>query len=449
MSDLVLEINDIGLAVSDGKRTLLYSPACALLDGNHIVVGKEAIANSRLRPLWTNNRFWSRLDQEPLANPSGRFQTNADLAHAHLEHIWHELSRPADSRLVIVVPSTWDQAQMGLLLGITADLNIPVSGMVDSAVAAGVSLEPDVPHLHLDLQQGKFVLTELQVGPQLSRSAVFVVCETGLSAIRDAWADIIADVFVRQTRFDPMHVARTEQQLFNKLDGWLADIEAQGSAALEMAAGEKSYTVQLTGDQLLPASLSVYPQIVQQIRPRAKGILALSHRLADFPGLKDSLALIAGLELRWRDESAAARGALAKTAVYAADADTQEVTFLTSLPLAADSSGENASVAHDLLPSHLLYRARAYPLDKGPLVLGADPKSSSDRTITLVGILDGVSRQHCTIEQVNGRTRVEDHSSYGTFVNDRAVNGSADLVLGDVIRMGSPGETAQLIGLSK
>ncbi|GBF31675.1 hypothetical protein MnTg04_01640 [bacterium MnTg04] len=448
MSDLVLEINDIGLTVSDGKQTLLASPACALLDGNHIVVGKEAFASSRLRPLWTNDRFWSRLDQEPLANPSGRFQTNADLAHAHLEHIWHELSRPADSRLVIVVPGTWDPAQMGLLLGIAADLNIPVSGMVDSAVAAGVSLEPDVPHLHLDLQQGKFVLTELQVGPQLSRSAVFVVCETGLSAIRDAWADIIADVFVRQTRFDPMHVAGTEQQLFNKLDGWLADIEAQGSAALEMDVGEKSYTVQLTGDQLLPASLSVYPQIVQQIRPRAKGVLALSHRLADFPGLKDSLALIAGLELRWLDENAAARGALAKTAVYAADADTQEVTFLTSLPLAADSSGENASVAHDLLPSHLLYRARAYPLDQGPLVLGADPKSSG-RTITLVGTLDGVSRQHCTVKQVNGRTRVEDHSSYGTFVNDRAVEGSAELLLGDVIRMGSPGETAQLIGLSK
>ena len=102
----------------------------------------------------------------------------------------------------------------------------------------------------------------------------------------------------------------------------------------------------------------------------------------------------------------------------------------------------------DLLPSHLLYRARAYPLDRGSLVLGADPKSDGG-TIKLVGLLDGVSRQHCTIKQANGRTTVEDHSSYGTFVNDRAVNGSADLVLGDVIRMGSPGETAQLIGLSE
>ncbi|MCH7894295.1 MAG: FHA domain-containing protein [Proteobacteria bacterium] len=448
MSDLVLEINDIGLTVSDGEKMLLSSPACALLDGNHIVVGQEAFEKSRLRPLWTNNRFWSRLDQEKLANPSGRFQTNADLAHAHLEHIWHKLNRAADSGLIIVVPGTWDQAQMGLLLGIAADMNIPVSGMVDSAVAAGVSLEPDVPRLHLDLQQGKFVLTELQGGTQLSRSGVFVICETGLSSFRDVWANIIADVFVSQTRFDPMHIARTEQQLFNKLDGWLADIEAQGSAVLEMDAGDKSYTVQLAGDQLLSASSSVYPQIVQQIRPRAKGMLALSHRLADFPGLKDSLALIAGLELRWLDENAAARGALAKSDVFAAQPDTPEVTFLTSLPLSADSSSDNAAVAHDLLPTHLVYRARAYPLDQGSLVLGAEPKSSG-RTVTLVGILDGVSRQHCTVKQVNGQTTVEDHSSYGTFVNDRAVNGSADLVLGDVIRMGSPGETAQLIGVNK
>lgn len=447
MSDLVLEINDIGLTVSDGEKMLLSSPACALLDGNHIVVGQEAFEKSRLRPLWTNNRFWSRLDQEKLVNPSGRFQTNADLAHAHLEHIWHKLDRAANSNLIIVVPGTWDQAQMGLLLGITADINIPVSGMVDSAVAAGASMEPDVPRLHLDLQQGKFVLTELQGGTQLSRSGVFIICETGLSSFRDAWANIIADVFVSQTRFDPMHIASTEQQLFNKLNGWLAEIEAQGSAALEMDAGDKSYTVQLAGDQLLSASSSVYPQIVQQIRPRAKGMLALSHRLADFPGLKDSLALIAGLELRWLDENAAARGALAKSDVYAAEPDTQDVTFLTCLPLSADSTSET-DVAHDLLPTHLVYRARAYPLDQGSLVLGADPKSSG-RTVTLVGILDGVSRQHCTIKQVNGRTTVEDHSSYGTFVNDRAVIGSADLLLGDVIRMGSPGETAQLIGVNK
>jgi hypothetical protein len=448
LSELVLDINDIGLAVSDGGKTLLSSPACAVLNGNKIAVGKEAFQRSRLRPLWTNSRFWSRLNQEKLANPSGRFQTNADLAHAHLEHIWHKLAGRADSGLLIVVPGTWNQKQMGLLLGITADLKIPVRGMIDSAVAAGVSLEPLLPCLHLDLQQGKFVLTEMQGGTQLSRSGVFVVCETGLSAIRDAWANIIADVFVRQTRFDPMHKAETEQQLFNKLGGWLAEIESSGSAALEMDAGDKTYTVQLAGDQLLPASLSVYPQIVQQIRPRAKGILALSHRLADFPGLKDSLALIAGLELKWLDENAAARGALAKSGVYTNEPDTQDVTFLTSLPLSAGSSSENAPVAHDLLPSHLLYRARAYPLGKGSLVLGADPKSDG-RTITLVGMLDGVSRKHCTIKQVKGRTTLEDHSSYGTFVNDRAVNGSADLVLGDVIRMGSPGETAQLIGLSK
>ena len=349
MSELVLDINDIGLAVSDGGKTLLSSPACAVLNGNKIAIGKEAFQRSRLRPLWTNSRFWSRLNQEKLANPSGRFQTNADLAHAHLEHIWHKLAGRADSGLLIVVPGTWNQEQMGLLLGITADLKIPVRGMIDSAVAAGVSLEPLLPCLHLDLQQGKFVLTEMQGGTQLSRSGVFVVCETGLSAIRDAWANIIADVFVRQTRFDPMHKAETEQQLFNKLGGWLAEIESSGSAALEMDAGDKTYTVQLAGDQLLPASLSVYPQIVQQIRPRAKGILALSHRLADFPGLKDSLALIAGLELKWLDENAAARGALAKSGVYRNEPDAQDVTFLTSLPLSAESSSENAPVAHDLL----------------------------------------------------------------------------------------------------
>ena len=445
MSDLVLEINDVDLVVSDGQQAVVSSPACAVLDGPDIFLGQEAFDRSRLKPLWTNTRFWSGLNQEPLSNPSGRFRTNADLAHAHLEYIWQQLAKP-DSGLIVAVPGTWNQEQMGLMLGIASDLDIPVLGMVDAAVAAAISLEPDLPTLHLDLQQQRIVLTELKNGDQLSRAGVFVVCETGLSALRDNWANIVADIFVRQTRFDPMHKAETEQQLFNKLDSWLADVESGGNTSIDLEADDKTYTVQLGVDHLLSASSAVYPQIVQQIRPRQGRLMAISHRMTGFPGLKESLGLIDGLEPRWLDENAAARGMLARPGLCNSGPGNGEVGFLSSLPLSGGSSPARSAMSSNTKPSHLLYRARAYSLSDGPLVLGIDPPEN-ERSVKLVGVLDGVSRKHCTVQSAQGRTTVEDHSSYGTFVNGRKITEFAELALGDVIRMGSPGETVQLISI--
>ncbi len=42
---------------------------------------------------------------------------------------------------------------------------------------------------------------------------------------------------------------------------------------------------------------------------------------------------------------------------------------------------------------------------------------------------------------------VEDHSTYGSFVNDEKVSGRTALTVGDRLRLGSPGVTLELIQL--
>jgi pSer/pThr/pTyr-binding forkhead associated (FHA) protein len=45
----------------------------------------------------------------------------------------------------------------------------------------------------------------------------------------------------------------------------------------------------------------------------------------------------------------------------------------------------------------------------------------------------------------NGEVVVEDHSRYGTFVNDRRVSEEATLKAGDVLRIGTPGSEYLLL----
>jgi len=57
----------------------------------------------------------------------------------------------------------------------------------------------------------------------------------------------------------------------------------------------------------------------------------------------------------------------------------------------------------------------------------------------------GVSRSHCTLESQGGQAFVVDHSTYGTFVNDERVGGRLQLKVGDVLRLGAPGVSLELI----
>jgi len=57
----------------------------------------------------------------------------------------------------------------------------------------------------------------------------------------------------------------------------------------------------------------------------------------------------------------------------------------------------------------------------------------------------GISRSHCTLSGEGGAVWLDDHSTYGTFVNDERVGGRLQLKVGDVLRLGAPGVSLELI----
>jgi pSer/pThr/pTyr-binding forkhead associated (FHA) protein len=94
-----------------------------------------------------------------------------------------------------------------------------------------------------------------------------------------------------------------------------------------------------------------------------------------------------------------------------------------------------------------LYRAQAYLIDEQPLTIGtAIPENS--RGFNLSGSLNGISRSHCSVYTESNQVWVDDHSTYGTFLNGQIIDGHTVVKLGDELRVGTPGEELQFIALA-
>ena len=74
------------------------------------------------------------------------------------------------------------------------------------------------------------LLQEGQV--QYERSAV--IDDAGMLDLYDIWLRVIAETFVQQSRFDPLHTAETEQALRDSMLDWLAIAAASGSVPMEI-----------------------------------------------------------------------------------------------------------------------------------------------------------------------------------------------------------------------
>jgi hypothetical protein len=450
MSVLVLELNDAGILArtdaSAGAAGPPPSPGYALVDSDSILAGTPAAESARLKPKRIHSRFWNELDTSPLPHPFPSGLSAADLAHAHLASIW-ESARGGVTASLLAVPGTASEPQLGLTLGIARACGMPVHGLVDSALAAAATVEALAGSVrHLDLQLHRVVATELAAQGGLVRGSVKVSGNTGLAALHDAWARRIAETFVGHTRFDPLHAAATEQELYLALPAVLERLCAEQRAALELRAPRRAHTVELTRGDLAAAARDHYDVILHMARQEPRGTLLLSSRITALPGLVERLADASGAEPILLPPGAAATGALRYREVILAPGEA--LPFVTRLPGAArQERSAPASIPlapAGLSPTHVIHGGVAHAIGSGPFVLGsAVPEKKPGLS------LDGAEDVHCILRRSATATTVEDRSSGGTFVNDRRIDGTADLAAGDRLRLGKPGVELQLIALEE
>lgn len=447
MTLLAAHLNDAGISVLDSERLLYRQPGFALLDDDVLQCGDAAFAKARIRPRHIQNTYWSQLQPTPL--PDRRFQhlSAADLASRQLEQIWATVAHRGD-RIVVAVPPYMDSNSLALFLGIAAELDVPVVAMVDAAVAATRREYRDAVPVHIDLSLHSTMLTRIAQAGQAQAERSDVIEDSGMLALYDAWIRVIAEAFVRQSRFDPLHTAETEQVLQDQLADWIAAAAAADSVAMQVHYRGITHTADVESLALLAAAAPVYQRIVSRLRALYRAdetpAMQLSDRAARMPGLGDMLVARVGGQVFHLEPGATARGLIARCRDMAPAAG--GVSLLRQLPwdqAAVDVQHAERS-GHGGRPTHVLFNNIAYAIDRRPLNLGSQPDGDA-RWIDLQESMPGVSRRHCSLQQENGQCVLRDFSRYGTFLNGHAIDGSAVLQVGDLVRLGTPGFELRLI----
>ena len=419
----VLEVNDAGLLLAKDEAVLADSPGFAAMDGRTLLVGEAARARSRIDPRRTQNRFWYQLEA-PLDGALGAARSQADLAFAHLQSL---RAVAPDEPLLLAVPATFTREQLGVLLGLTQAAGLAAQGLVDAAVAAATTVPTHPRALHLDVQLHRFVLTVLDGGSEVALVRAQEVAKPGLTAVWDAAARLVAQAFVQQTRFDPLHSANTEQVLFDALPGWMPAITAAPTAVLELKASGRTHRASLDRDDLIARLADRYDGIASAVdaaaRPRPATLL-LSARAAAMPGLATRLERVAGVDLVRLDALAPARGALAHADRVVSEGPA--LSHVTRLP------GQVRAVAAQVAeqPTHLLVGDRAVAL----------PREDRDAPLMLAPLVAGASG---AVRRIDGRLWLDGLDATGLRLNGEATALPARLSLGD--RIDAAGQHLRLI----
>src|SRR5262249_17972020 len=122
----------------------------------------------------------------------------------------------------------------------------------------------------------------------------------GLIELHQALLELVAGALVKRTRFDPLHDATTEQQLFDAIPGLICDAES-GAARATVRKGAETFEVELSRDQLALAAQSVSGEVLGLIHElRAAGApvaLVMPGALAKTPGLREAIEQFVGCDL--------------------------------------------------------------------------------------------------------------------------------------------------------
>jgi hypothetical protein len=345
---------------------------------------------------------------------------------------------------------------MSMFLGITRELGIPVKGFITQALAA----TPDDLHramvIHVDIHLHRFEVSCLESSDKLVTNDTVFIEGSGIRKLYKEWGQIVAEEFVRSTRFDPFHHAISEQDLYDRLPRVLKELQQNPSIEFEMTGGYKTYQVTLTTDRFFQKSESVFQQIASVIdRMEEKyvdkndaAVLQLTHRAAGLPGLKEVLAAKKGREVITLEQGAAAFGILRLWDASSYKQVGRNVPFLTSRSLPAfehsRASPPEKQAKKEVKPTHLLYRNIAYAISNTPLMIGREDPIKC-RGLVIQEQHDEISNKHCSVTFIGKDLVLTNHSRYGTLVDESLITDQTVLKLGQRIQVGNPRVTLQVI----
>ena len=455
MATLAIDINDASLVVAHEGEVLAREPGYALVEDGRIVTGTEALRQARVKPSQVSSRYWTNLSVGSNTAGVEGVDSASELAHAQLKTLWTQIADKSDD-VVLIVPNHYTREQLGVLLGLTQEIGIRVSGMLSSAAAVSARPYPGRQLVHLDVGLHRVSVTPLEQSDSVMALQEIGLEDTGLTSVMDLWAQRFSELFVLATRFDPLHRADTEQLIYDYLPGWLQSIQEKDVCEFELEHYQDIHRIEVRREQLLAAASGFYRALVQLVAQVRQGgaslVVQVSHHLGLLPGLMTELQRLDDALVLSLGPDAPVMGALAMPAV---ESKSGQVKLLKRVPwreqaqVAVDKNVfQNSEKTPDAGSSHVVYKGIAYPVGAEGLSIGRT-KDKERRSIVLEGGHSGVSSSHCELVLRDGEVKLIDRSRHGTFVNEKRVPVETTLRPADVIRIGSPGEELWVISVGK
>ena len=442
MATIGIEVVDAALvAVRDGE-SLASSPGVALLDPEGTLVGAEAAAAARLRPVLANDRFWSDLATDSLARPDPPV-SHADLAHAQL------------SRSVAASPRTAMRRYLPCRVrcGCTRSACCSASRAASAFRWRASWMPPSRPARALPRALGDASRRAVSPGgadrdagrDDAAAPPRRMAPRAGLKAIYSAWAQLVAEAMVRRTRFDPLHQAATEQQLYQRLPNgsrrWPGGRPWTSRSTRSQAASARRCGASSSRSRPRPGTRSsrnwYMPAIVRTSRRRSR----CRARAALLPALGERLARCRASR-PWCCRKPRRRPRAAADGPPKSDRRNRRRSrrrWRAAMPWGrrAPSPDRVERDARDPGRAGACDR-RASRWWSGSALAAAGASRSAARA--------PASRARIArLCAAAARSIVRDHSRYGTFVNGERVDGEMPLGAGDRLRVGTPGVVLELV----
>ncbi len=373
MSLKVIELNDNALRVGDESGILAESPGFALAVGKQLELGEPAKQQARIQPTNSYNKYWHELSLDPISHAQG-VRHFADIAYAQLLHL-AEVGE-IDGDVIFAVPGNFTQQQLAILLGLSKQSPFQAVGMVDSALAAGISSIHSLSLIYVEMQLHQVVLTKLvNSDNKLLRESVIQLPGVGSQNFMDLMMQLATGLFIQQCRFNPQHDAESEQQLYNALLHWLRQDETdQSSLILELKANAAVHTAKMPRESLINSLAGYYKNIEQQIAELVSAgdtKILLSSGFEELPGFSASLDAYSHIELLPANAISAASLRHKDSIICSTD----QIHLVSSLPILGDSkvaASANSGISDKLVnernaPTHVLIGSRAVPLSRADL----------------------------------------------------------------------------------
>lgn len=450
MTRLALQLDDRTFAVArDGA--VLHSSAAVAFDGTgDEESGSDAWAMQRRVPTHVSTRhlFEVATVREPVERMLSI--TAAELARRVAPHV------QSGEEAWVAVSALFPPAGLSAVLALARRRGVRIAGFIDAATASVAALATGRTSFVLEIGLHHVAVTAVEAIASARRRRAVVSTRGGLVELYEGWLDLIGSAMVKRTRYDPLHDAAIEQQLFDELPKLASEANSTGGATAVVTVGAERFETALSRDQFAAAAEPMYREIMRalnELRHAGAAATILAPRMVlDLPGLRERLETLRNCELLVIADGfgAAAASVIDLPAPEAAEADAVRLVRRAPAvrsellePLVEAVTPGEAVEEQD--PSHVLFEGRALPLDRGPLLVGRGGEPAIG--LALPEGLAGISRRHCTFLRDGERVVLVDHSAFGTFVNGERVIERVRIRAGDRVRVGEPGVELALIAV--